>query len=558
MPKILAIDDKTDNLISLSALLKIMIPGCEITTATSGSEGIEKAKIFLPDTILLDIKMPGMDGYEVCKILKKDERLKHIPVIMISAILTESKDQAKGLDSGADAYLAKPIDEYVLTAQVTTALRIKRVEDKLRGQAEQLEEEVEKRTAQLVETNEKLNQEIAEHRLAREKNKGLESQLIQSHKMEAIGTLAGGIAHDFNNILFPIVGHAEVLLEDVPEESPFWRSLNGIYSAALRAKDLVNQILTFSRQEKNELKLIKVQNIIKEASKLIRSTIPKTIDIQQNIQADCSMIKADPTQIHQVVMNLSINAYHAMADTGGELKLDLTEKELTTEDIMDSDMIPGTYACLTISDSGVGMDKEVMEKIFDPFFTTKENGKGTGMGLSVVHGIVTGMGGSVQVYSEPGKGTEFHVYLPVVMNSFEKHNIQPKEIIQGGTGQILLVDDEEGIITMEKQMLERLGYQVTSRISSIDALEAFRANPDKFDLVITDMAMPGLSGDKFAAELTRIRPDIPILLCTGFSETMSEETALSRGISGFLIKPIIMKDLSQKVSEMMDKVKITK
>jgi len=552
MPKILAIDDKTDNLISLSALLKIMIPGCEITTATSGSEGIEKAKIFLPDTILLDIKMPGMDGYEVCKILKKDERLKHIPVIMISAILTESKDQAKGLDSGADAYLAKPIDEYVLTAQVTTALRIKRVEDKLRGQAEQLEEEVEKRTAQLVETNEKLNQEIAEHRLAREKNKGLESQLIQSHKMEAIGTLAGGIAHDFNNILFPIVGHAEVLLEDVPEESPFWRSLNGIYSAALRAKDLVNQILTFSRQEKNELKLIKVQNIIKEASKLIRSTIPKTIDIQQNIQADCSMIKADPTQIHQVVMNLSINAYHAMADTGGELKLDLTEKELTTEDIMDSDMIPGTYACLTISDSGVGMDKEVMEKIFDPFFTTKEKSKGTGMGLSVVHGIVKKLNGSIRVSSEPGKGTEFIIYFPVEKNIFEKQKTQNQTPIRGGKEHILFIDDEEPILELGVIVLERLGYQVTAHVSSIEALETFRKNYDKFDIVITDMSMPNMGGDRLAAELIKIRPEIPILICTGFSENMSEEKAAVIGVKGILFKPIIMKDLAWKIRKVLD------
>jgi len=388
--------------------------------------------------------------------------------------------------------------------------------------------------------------------------KEMETRIRQAQKMESIGTLAGGIAHDFNNILFPVIGHSEMLLEDIPEDNPSWNSLNEIYIGALRARDLVKQILTFSRQEAVQLKLMKMQPMIKESLKLIRSTIPATIEIRQNIHDDCGVIKADPIQMHQIVMNLATNAYHAMEETGGELNVALKEVELDEDDTLSPGMVPGVYVCLTIADTGPGISKDILKKIFDPFFTTKENGKGTGMGLSVVHGIVTGMGGSVQVYSEPGKGTEFHVYLPVVMNSFEKHNIQPKEIIQGGTGQILLVDDEEGIITMEKQMLERLGYQVTSRISSIDALEAFRANPDKFDLVITDMAMPGLSGDKFAAELTRIRPDIPILLCTGFSETMSEETALSRGISGFLIKPIIMKDLSQKVSEMMDKVKITK
>jgi len=301
---------------------------------------------------------------------------------------------------------------------------------------------------------------------------------------------------------------------------------------------------------------MKMQPIVKEALKLIRSTIPTTIEIKQDINPDCGVIKADPTQIHQIVMNLATNAYHAMKETGGVLKVSLKEMEFKTLDLITPNMAPGIYACLIVADTGVGMDKNLTDKIFDPFFTTKAKGKGTGMGLPVVHGIVNNMGGAVHVYSEPGKGTQFHVYLPVEKAIPDEQVSHSSTKIQGGTEHVLLVDDEDAILSMEKRMLERIGYQVSSRASSLEALEAFRANPDKFDLVITDMAMPNMSGDKLAAELTRIRPDIPVLLCTGFSDTLSEEKAASIGIKGFLLKPIILKDLAQKIREVLDACKI--
>jgi len=381
----------------------------------------------------------------------------------------------------------------------------------------------------------------------------MEARVQQSQKMEAIGTLAGGIAHDFNNILFPIIGYTEMLLEDASGDSPFRKSLNEIHTGALRAGDLVRQILAFSRQESNELQLMKLQPIIKEALKLIRATIPTTISINQNLQPGCGAVQADPTQIHQIVMNLATNAYHAMEANGGELKVTLKETQLGQYDLINPDMTPGSYACLTVSDTGMGMNKDVVNRIFEPFFTTKKKGKGTGMGLSVIHGIVNAMNGAIQVYSEPDKGTEFHVYLPIIASGFDNQAPEEKEPVTGGTERILLVDDEVNIIEMEKQALERLGYHVTSHTSSIEALEAFRADPDKFDLVITDTAMPKMPGDKLAIELIKIRPDIPICLCSGFSESMTDEKIKFLGIERLLMKPILIKDLAQKVREVLDK-----
>jgi len=380
--------------------------------------------------------------------------------------------------------------------------------------------------------------------------KNLEIQLQQAKKMESIGTLAGGIAHDFNNILFPIIGHTEVLIQDTPEDSPFRSNLDEIYTGAMRAKDLVQQMLTFSRQESLELTRIKIQPIIEEALKFIRSSIPTTIAIKKNINANRSIIKADPTQIHQIIMNLTTNAYHAMQETGGELKVSLKEIEISVYDLK-PDIVPGIYVCLTVADTGIGMHKNLIQKIFDPFFTTKE--QGTGMGLSVVHGIVKSIDGAIQVNSKPDKGTEFNVYFPLEKSDFDRPIVQTKEQIQGGSEQILIVDDDKSVIIIERQLLECLGYQVTSFHSSIEALEVFRSAPDKFNLVITDMTMPNMTGDILSAELRKIRSDIPILLCTGYGEIMSNERAASVGINGFLMKPIVIKKFSQKIREVLDK-----
>ncbi len=394
--------------------------------------------------------------------------------------------------------------------------------------------------------------DVTERVLSERKVAKLQEQLAQAQKMEAIGTLAGGIAHDFNNILFPMFGYLEMVLQDLPKGNPLRGQLVEVLNGAKRARDLVKQILAFSRQSDHDMKPMKVHLVLKEALQLIKSSLPSTIKITQNIQSDCGLVFADPTQIHQIVMNLCTNAYHAMEETGGKLTVNLKEVELTAEDLKDQTMVPGTHVCLTVADTGPGMEQSVIDRIFDPYFTTKEKGKGTGLGLAVVDGIVKSHGGHISVYSEPGKGTEFKVFLPVIKTKEEEHQVETDTPIQKGNERILLVDDQDIIVQMIKQMLERLGYHVTARTSSTDALEAFRTQPDKFDVVITDMTMPNMTGDKLAAELIKIRPAIPIILCTGFSEMMSKEKTAALGIKGFLMKPVVMKDLSSIIRKVLD------
>jgi len=397
-----------------------------------------------------------------------------------------------------------------------------------------------------------MGRDVSERIFSERKVIKLQDQLTQAQKMEAIGTLAGGIAHDFNNILFPMFGYLEMMLEDIPKDSPLRSHLVQIFSGAKRARDLIKQILTFSRQSDHERKPLEPQRVIKEALKLIKSTLPSTIEISHDIQKNCGLVLSDPTYIHQIVMNICTNAYHAMGETGGKLSIILKEIELSAEDLKDPVMIPGTYVCLMVTDSGPGMEQNTIDRIFDPYFTTKEEGKGTGLGLAVVHGIVKSHRGQIVVYSEPGKGSEFKICLPTIEKKKETTKSEIDTTIQKGDERILLVDDQDMVAQMEKQMLERLGYHVTARNSSIDALEAFRVQPDKFDLIITDLTMPNMTGDKLAVELIKIRSDIPVILCTGFSELISKEKAESLGIKSFLMKPVVMKDLSSTIRKVLD------
>lgn len=385
-----------------------------------------------------------------------------------------------------------------------------------------------------------------------EERKKLEAQLLHSQKMEAMGTLAGGIAHDFNNILGAILGYTELSINELSEGSLVRANLEYVLSAAGRAKELVKQILAFSRKADQEKKPVYLGNIIKETMKLLRSTLPTTIELRSRIADNLNPIMADPTRLHQVIMNLCTNAGHAMRENGGILEITLEEIALEADTIKGKELEPGFYQRLSISDTGHGMDAETQRRIFDPYFTTKKEGEGTGMGLSVAHGIIKSHKGEITVYSEPGKGTTFHVLLPDTEVGAAPE-AAPQEPIRQGNERILLVDDEWALVELGKQMLERIGYTVETKNASISALEAFRSNPAAFDLIITDQTMPVMTGVQLARQIKNIRPDIPVILCTGFSEAVDEENFKSRGIDAFVMKPIVMRDIAAVIRRVLDK-----
>ncbi|MDY6951163.1 MAG: ATP-binding protein, partial [Thermodesulfobacteriota bacterium] len=336
--------------------------------------------------------------------------------------------------------------------------------------------------------------DITERRRAAEERASLEAQLQQSQKMEAIGTLAGGVAHDFNNILSVIVGNVELAMDDIAAQSPAQESLKEARRACLRARDLVKQILSFSRQTGRELKPVKIGTLFKESLKLLRSSLPTTIDIRHNISCHSDAVLGDPTQLNRVLLNLCTNAAHAMRERGGTLQVNVEDVELDDEEASAyQGLVPGTYVKLTVTDTGYGMEPTLMERVFDPYFTTKEVGQGTGLGLSVVHGIVKGHGGAITFRSKPEIGTTFDILLPVIETQVRAEEPERFDPLPEGRERILLVDDEKALAGMAKEMLEHLGYQVFAKTSSLEALEAFMSQPDQFDLVITDMTMPGMT-----------------------------------------------------------------
>ncbi len=631
-----------------------MIPDCTVFTADSGPKGLDLARSEQPDAILLDIKMPEMDGFEVCERLKADARTGPIPVIMLTALKTESRDLVRGLEAGADAYLSKPVDENVLAAQVKTALRIRKAELALRQQNEELDALVREKTASLKQSEERVKallnapsdaavlmdvefriqainteaarrlgcsqeeclntcileylpaaiaeqrrvkgreviqtgrpqsfederegvilshrvypvfndqqevvqlalfaRDITEERQHEAQRAQLENQLRQAQKMEAVGTLAGGIAHDFNNILSAILGYTDLALTEVQKGTLLHRNLSEVLFAGNRAKELVGQILSISRPDTQEMRPVPLNSLVKEAMKMLRSTIPSSISLRERVCQEQLMVVADPTQLHQVIVNLATNAKQAMPEQNGEVEVWLDR--IVFDDQLGAahpDLIPGPYARLSVSDTGTGIPKEQQEKIFEPYFTTKERGEGTGLGLSVVHGIVRAHKGKIVLSSQPGRGSLFQVYLPLdEREPGPEIRSETSGELPGGTETILVVDDEAAIVNMVRQFLERLGYSVTPCYSSPEALKAFQAAPDAFDLVITDMTMPDLTGVQLAGELFKIRSDLPVILCTGYSDSVSEDSIREHGLAKYLKKPIKQEELAFSVRQVLD------
>ncbi|MDU0458478.1 MAG: response regulator [Geobacteraceae bacterium] len=664
-PVILAVDDDPNN---LSVVCDCLV-GCNYTVlvAEDGESAVQRADYARPDLILLDIMMPGIDGYETCRRLKVLESTREIPVIFMTA-LAETEHKVKGLEVGGVDYITKPFQREELLARITVHLHIRELTRRLREANELLETRVEERTAELAQTIDALHDEIMERKRAEEErvrlvraieqaaeaifmsdadwlityvnpsfermtgysrdeiigkhtrilkshtheseyyhqiretlgsdnvwsgrlttrkkdgslfesdttvsgvkdSKGaiinyvsilrditnelkLERELRQSQKMEAIGTLAGGIAHDFNNILTAVIGYTELAQHKLAKDDAVSRDLERVQEASSRAKDLVKRILTFSRQSEYERKPVHVAAVIDEVLSLLRSTLPTTIEIQQHINTppNGDSVLADPTQVHQVLMNLGTNAAHAMRAHGGILSVSLSDYDADAEFVsLYPDLVPGPFVRMTVSDTGHGMEAAVRERIFDPYFTTKKVGEGTGMGLSVVQGIIKDHGGAISVYSEPGQGTTFHVYLPRIVDETPQQ-AQTQETNYRGTERILFVDDEKVLVDLGQYLLQELGYRVTTETSSLEALERFRANPDAFDLVITDMTMPGLTGRELARQLLSIRPDIPIIMCSGLTEFINSSEAREIGVRDFFMKPYVASAMAKTIRKVL-------
>lgn len=415
-----------------------------------------------------------------------------------------------------------------------------------------LEKRVLERTKQLSNANTDLKKEIEIRQKFERERAELEKQLFQLQKLETIGTLAGGIAHDFNNILTPILGYTDMALEELPEESNLRFDIEQINSAANRGKDLVQQILTFSREVDFKKKPIRIQPIVAEVLNLLKASSPPNVEIKQNLDPRIGSVFADPTQIHQVVMNLCTNANHAMMKTGGVLEVTLDSVMVDQKAAVKiTNLKKGEYIRLIISDTGYGMDIKTKERIFEPFFTRKEVGSGSGLGLSVVHGIISNYGGAIVVDSTPNKGTSFTIYLPKDGSDPSGSEKSDRKLIKGDEN-ILFVDDEPEITFMAKKMLENLGYKVTIKSDSISALEEFKNEPEKYSLLVTDQNMPKVSGTELAFSMKKINPGLKVIIITGYSDNLSDDTLTQIGISEVILKPMRLDDFSKIIRRVLD------
>ncbi len=543
---IMVVEDDTNSLRLLSRILSEN--GYTVRPASSGTLALSSICLEAPDMILLDIILPDINGFEICKTLKAAESTREIPIIFISG-QTGFSDKVSGFEAGCVDYISKPFQKDELIARVNNHIAIRRFQHQLQEKNDHLRHEISERLMmeeQLKKYQGKLEELVTERTAELYES---EKRLRMAQKMEAIGTLAGGIAHDFNNLLTSIIGYTELALSDFSRGNNIQKNLNEIVNAGIRARDLVSQILTFSRQAEINRNPVQLSLLFKETLRFLRASLPTTVEIRQHCNEEDSMVVADPTQIHQILMNLCINAAQAMEKEGGVLEIQLDHIRIGENNQSKYDELTfGSYIRLRVEDNGIGIRPELTERIFEPFFTTKGRSEGTGMGLAVVHGIVMDMGGSISVSSEVGQGTVFEVL-------FRKYEGETDEVeksknwIFEGKGRILLVDDEKEVVDVMTRTLRNFGYDVTATTRSVDALDSFKSKPDDYDLVFTDMTMPELTGLELARRIRDIKPGIPIILCTGFSEGISPENIQDSGISRIVKKPMMAVELADAVKK---------
>jgi len=513
---ILIVDDDLAMARSVQSVLTTQ--GYRVQTVHNALTALESIQAGKFDLVLLDVMMPKMTGFQVLDALDRVS-LDTYFIIMTGDTTMESAVEA--IRRGASDYLKKPFEPNELLIRVENIFKQKQLK--------------------------------AEHHRIEGQKKQLEMELYQSQKMEAIGTLAGGIAHDFNNILSIILGNSELALDSLDDHSPIRQNLEQIFEAGSRAKEITYQLLSFCRKGDSKRLPINLNSIVEKSLKLMRASLPSNIEIHHDLQDEVHTVLGDATQIHQILINLCTNASHAMEGECGRIDVRLESVCIpSSRPTQYSGLAPGTYIKLVVSDTGHGIDPQIMDQIFDPYFTTKDVGKGTGMGLSLVQGIVKNHGGEITVESELGQFTRVTIMLPIIDEAENDTDVSVSEELATGNERILLVDDEVMIVDVMTQFLSQLGYRTTSMTDSPAALEKFRNQPDQYDLVITDMTMPKLTGIQLTRAMREIRTDIAVIICTGFSDQISIERSKELGIQAFIMKPVVMGEMAKTIRNVLD------
>jgi len=542
---IMIVDDEMENIEFLKELLDQF--GFNLVFASKGQDAIRLLEESLPDIILIDVLMPDMDGFEVCRRIKENKKTKDIPVLFMTNV-TDPVNKVTGLELGGADYITKPFQKEEVLSRLKIHFVMRQLQLQLQKTRKSLDDEVLLRTQELKKSNEQLKKELSEQ-------KRMEKILKQAQKMEAISTLSRGIAHDFNNILAIIIGYCDLAaMENLPKTSITGTSLEKIHTAAFRAKELVQHLLTFCRETDQDKTHIRISPILHSIINFLKSDFPSSIELKMDLKEETGTVLADTAKIQQLLLNLCQNALQAMEKTGGKLTIGLNHIFLDSEQASNiPNLASGHYDRILIQDTGPGMDPEILERIFDPYFTTKEPGEGTGLGLAIAFGIAVSHGGTILVESRPGRGSSFEVLLPLRQTEQDRPDIGSDPELPRGSGHVMFIDDEESLVDFGKIVLGLAGYTVEGYTTSIDALEAFKKDPQKYDLVVTDHIMPKLQGVDLAGKMLEIRNTIPVLLCTGTRSEKLVEHAKAAGIIEILQKPIPMKILIKTINRILEK-----